>query len=123
MQTLRIEPHLTIDLGCIGLGSTDPPLTLRIPAIDENIERLAEHVPLSWRPKQWCRLKTRVDTADDGTGVVRAKVWPRKSDEPAAWTIEVPVARAHKHGSPGLYGFTPMSQFRVYIDNVTVSSN
>ena len=91
--------------------------------VNSNIERLAEHVPLTWLPKQWYRLKTRVDVAADGTGVVRAKVWLRKSDEPADWNIEVPVARAHKHGSPGLYGFTPMSQFRVYIDNVTVADS
>ena len=44
------------------------------------------------------RLKTRVDVADDGSGVVRAKAWPRDEAEPEAWTIEVPHTHAPHAG-------------------------
>ena len=41
--------------------------------------------------------------------------------EPAAWTIEVPVLHANQNGSPGLFAFS--AHKRVYIDNITVTSN
>jgi len=59
----------------------------------------------------------------DGSGVVRAKAWKKGDPEPDKWTIEVPHKHAHQNGSPGLYGFSPQSQFRVYIDNVRVTPN
>ena len=58
-----------------------------------------------------------------GSGVVRAKAWPRDAREPDAWTIEVPHAHAHTHGAAGLYGFTPQSRFAVYLDNLSVTPN
>ena len=46
-------------------------------------------------PNVWYHLKTRVDVAADGSGVIRAKVWKKGDAEPEAWTIEVPAqARA-----------------------------
>ena len=59
----------------------------------------------------------------DNSGLVRAKAWKRGEPEPTAWNIEVPHKHAHTQGSPGLYGFAPQSLFRVYIDNVSVTSN
>ena len=55
--------------------------------------------------------------------MVRAKVWPRDSDEPEAWNIEVEHAHAHTQGSPGILGFAPQSRFRVYIDNIRITPN
>jgi hypothetical protein len=72
-------------------------------------------------PNVWYRLKTRVDVAADGSGVVRAKAWKKTDPEPDAWTIEVPHLHAHQCGSPGLFAFTP--QKRVYIDNIIVTAN
>jgi outer membrane protein assembly factor BamB len=69
----------------------------------------------------WYHLKTRVDIAADGSGVVRAKIWKKSDPEPGAWTIEVPHKHAHESGSPGFFAFAP--QKRVYIDNITVTSN
>ena len=91
--------------------------------VNSNIERLAETVPFTWNPKKWYRLTTRVDVAADGSGVVRGKAWPRSQEEPAKWTIEVPVPRAHRNGSPGLFGFSPNIKFAVIVDNISVTPN
>ncbi|MEM7199016.1 MAG: PQQ-binding-like beta-propeller repeat protein [Planctomycetota bacterium] len=91
--------------------------------VRSNDELLKEHVPYRWKAKRWYRLKSRVDVEDDGSGWVRAKVWPRDEAEPDAWTIEVDVPHAHQQGAPGLYGFTPQSRFRVYLDNLSVTKN
>jgi len=88
-----------------------------------NYDRLKVNVPFEWEPNVWYRLKTRVDVAPDGTGVIRAKAWKRGDSEPSNWTIEVPHQNAHRHGSPGLYGFSPQNKSRVYIDNVSLTAN
>lgn len=90
--------------------------------VSSNFERLRESVDFKWSPNTWYHLKSRVDIAADGTGVVRAKAWKRGDPEPEAWTIEVKHKTAHQEGSPGLFGFSPQDM-RVYIDNIKVNSN
>lgn len=90
--------------------------------VSSNFERLREAVDFKWQPQAWYHLKSRVDIAADGTGVVRAKAWKRDEPEPSAWTIEVKHKTAHQEGSPGLFGFAPQDQ-RVYIDNIKVTAN
>jgi outer membrane protein assembly factor BamB len=90
--------------------------------VSSNFERLREAVDFKWSPNAWYHLKSRVDIAADGTGVVRAKAWKRGDPEPDAWTIEVKHKTAHQEGSPGLFGFSPQDM-RVYIDNIKVNSN
>jgi hypothetical protein len=90
--------------------------------VSSNFERLREAVDFKWSPNTWYHLKSRVDIAADGTGVVRAKAWKRDEAEPEAWTIEVKHKTAHQEGSPGLFGFAPQDQ-RVYIDNIKVNAN
>jgi outer membrane protein assembly factor BamB len=95
--------------------------------VNSNLERLrvpaTEDPPnFSWQPNVWYRLKARVDTNADGSGVVRAKAWKRDEPEPEKWTIEVPHKTAHQNGSPGLFGFAPQDM-RVLIDNVQVTQN
>ena len=68
-------------------------------------------------------MKTRVDVAASGSGMVRAKVWKKEDPEPTAWTIEVPHKNAHTVGAPGLFGFAPQSLYKVYIDNISVKPN
>lgn len=89
--------------------------------VSSNQERLKEAKPFAWKPATWYRLKTRVDVAPDGTGVVRAKAWPKGETEPAAWNIEVPVKHAHTQGAPGIYGFAPQNLKRVYVDNIALT--
>ena len=36
---------------------------------------------------------------------------------------EVKLPRVHQNGSPGLFGFTPLNQRRMYIDNLSVTQN
>ena len=88
--------------------------------VNSNVERYRRSVPFKVRPDVWYRMMTRVDTNPDGSGVIRAKVWPRDEDEPADWTIEAKTDHVHTHGSPGLYGLSPQDKFRVYIDNIEV---
>lgn len=88
-----------------------------------NQERLRVSAPFRINVKTWYTLKTRVDVKEDGSGVVRAKAWPKDGEEPAEWTIEVPVADAHEKGAPGIYGFAVNGQYRVYMDNIAITRN
>lgn len=91
--------------------------------VSSNQERIKVAKPFPTSPGIWYRLKTRVDVASDGSGIVRAKAWKRGDPEPEGWTIEVPHRHAHTEGSPGLFGFAPNSAYRVYVDNITVTPN
>ena len=90
--------------------------------INSNQERLKEAVPFKWTANQWYRLKARVDLAPDGSGVVRAKAWPKGEAEPDKWLIEVKHKYAHPMGNPGLFSFAPQDM-RTWIDNVAVTAN
>jgi hypothetical protein len=90
--------------------------------VNSNQERLKVAAPFRWSPNAWYTLKARVDVAADGSGVVRAKAWPRGEPEPAPWTIEVPHRTAHREGAPGLFGFSPQ-EMRVFLDNLVVTPN
>ncbi|MEN9546269.1 MAG: hypothetical protein RLZZ356_1001 [Verrucomicrobiota bacterium] len=90
--------------------------------VNSNQERIKVAVPFKWAPETWYCLKTRVDVAADGSGIVRGKAWKKGDPEPEAWTIEVPHKKAHANGSPGLYGFAPQ-EMRVAIDNIRVTAN
>lgn len=91
--------------------------------VSSNHERLKESVPFPISANTWYTLKTRVDVAEDGSGVIRAKAWPKGEDEPADWTIEVNHKDAHDKGAPGIFGFAPQSQKTVFVDNISVTSN
>lgn len=90
--------------------------------IYSNQERIKKDTRFSIRPKVWYHLKARVDVNPDGSGVVRAKAWPKGDPEPEAWTLEVKHKHAHTQGSPGLFGFTPQA-ILCHIDNVKITSN
>ena len=91
--------------------------------IVSNHDRLKVSVPFEFRASVWYRLKMKVETEADGSGVIRAKAWERSLPEPDDWTIEAPHKNAHRNGSPGLYAFSPQSQKRVYVDNIVVTPN
>jgi outer membrane protein assembly factor BamB len=90
--------------------------------VSSNYERVSQSVKFKITPNTWYTLKTHVKANEDGTGTVFAKVWPRDEDEPADWTIEVPVKHCHPNGAPGVFAFSPQSQKRVYIDNIKLES-
>ncbi|WP_193211718.1 PQQ-binding-like beta-propeller repeat protein [Luteolibacter marinus] len=89
--------------------------------VSSNHERVKQSVKFPIKPNTWYRLKTRVKASPDGTGTVFAKAWPRGEEEPEAWTIEVPLTKAHPHGAPAVFAFSPQAQKRVYIDNIKLS--
>ncbi|MGK0184706.1 MAG: outer membrane protein assembly factor BamB [Verrucomicrobiales bacterium] len=91
--------------------------------VTSNHERLKVSVPFSVSANKWYTMKMRVDVAADGNGMIRAKVWEKSTTEPGAWTIEVPHEDAHKQGAPGVFGYAPQAQKRIYIDNINVSPN
>ena len=91
--------------------------------VSSNHERVKASVPFRWSSKKWYRLKSRVDIAANGDGIIRAKAWAKGEPEPTAWTIEVKHKNAHKKGAPGIIGFSPQSLFRVYMDNISITNN
>lgn len=91
--------------------------------ISSNHNRLAETEPFKWSAKKWYTIKSMVVPNADGTGTVFGKAWPRGEDEPKEWNIEVKVPNCHRQGSPGIYGFSPQSKHRVFVDNVKVEPN
>lgn len=91
--------------------------------VSSNHDLVKVSVPFKWQPSVWYTLKTRVDLAEDGSGTIRAKAWKKGDAEPAAWTIEVPHKVAHTHGSPGLFGFSPQAQKKVFMDNIVITKN
>jgi outer membrane protein assembly factor BamB len=88
-----------------------------------NYDRFRHSVPFSFKTNIWYKLKTRVDILKDGTGMIRAKAWIKSSNEPDAWTIEVPHAVPHLHGAPGVYAMSPQSKKKVYFDNLSINYN
>ncbi len=90
--------------------------------VSSNDELFRFSKEFNWSPNVWYHLKARVDVAADGSGVVRAKAWPKGEAEPGAWTFEVPHRHAHQTGCPGLFGFSPQDM-RVYVDNILVMAN
>ena len=89
--------------------------------ITSNFERLHVTTPFTVKPNQWYTLKTIVDLDKEGTATIRAKAWEKGSPEPEAWTLEAKQTHGHTKGSPGVFGFSPNVQKRVYIDNITVT--
>ena len=95
----------------------------KVMEISSNHERIKHSVPFSVKAKTWYTIKTRVDVQEDGTGIVRGKAWVKGEPEPEAWTIEYTHKYANTNGSPGIFGFAPQSQKRLYIDNVSLTAN
>ena len=81
--------------------------------------RMVERVDFAWEPDVWYRMKLRVDAAAD-RAIIRGKVWPKGTDEPADWQITAEDPLPIRQGSPGLYGYSPTP---VYFDNVKVTDN
>ena len=81
-----------------------------------------ETVPFDAAPNVWYHLKTRVDVAADGSGVVRAKLWKKSDAEPDKWTIEVPAQARERNGAPGLFAFAPQKRCTL-LDNIKVTLN
>src|SRR6185369_13665380 len=115
-QTGLVRP----DMGLVASGyimdlmGTHQRLQLR--AWDTEL-RFMEQVDFKWEPDRWYTMKLSVETKGE-EGVVHAKVWPRGEPEPAAWTLSARDPRPVRHGSPGLYGYSPTD---IRFDNLKVT--
>jgi outer membrane protein assembly factor BamB len=76
-------------------------------------------IPFAWEAGRWYTIKFEARTRD-GDAVLRGKVWPRGTPEPAAWTIEAVHDAGNLQGSPGFFGNSKDSE--IAIDNVTVEA-
>lgn len=81
------------------------------------LDRFSLELPFEWDPDTWYRMRLRVEPREDGSTVVRGKVWPRAEAEPEAWSIEATDPLGHVQGSPGIYGY---SSADIYYDNLEV---
>jgi hypothetical protein len=109
-----INQRYTLDL----IGSTQE---LQIRSWTSQLDlRFAKTVPFAWKPDVWYTMKFRGENRD-GKAVLRGKVWPRGTAEPAEWTIEAADATPNVAGSPGLFGNATDAE--VFIDNVKVTAN
>ncbi len=91
--------------------------------VSSNHDRVKISTACEFKPRTWYTIKSKVTTHDDGSGIIHAKAWPVGEDEPSDWTLEAQVPHVHTQGSPGLYGFSPQSRYRVYLDNIQVEPN
>jgi len=92
-------------------------------SVSSNYERFAVHGPFQVKANVWYVLKTRVDHQPDKSSIIRVKAWERGEPEPAAWTFESTHVNGHDRGAPGVFGFSPQVQKRVFIDNIVVTPN
>jgi hypothetical protein len=76
-------------------------------------------IPFAWEAGRWYTMRFEA-RARGTTAVLRGKVWPRGTPEPAAWTIEAIHELGNAQGSPGFFGNSKDSE--IYIDNVTVEA-
>jgi outer membrane protein assembly factor BamB len=70
----------------------------------EALPRVDKVLKWDWKPGVWYRMKLRVDLQGD-KALIRGKVWPRDSKEPAEWTLDFEDPKPNREGSPGLYGY------------------
>ena len=80
------------------------------------LARFSKETPYSWHPNIWYRMKVRVDNSVKAA-LIRAKVWRRDTPEPAKWSIEAEDSIPHRHGAPGIYGY---SSADILYDNISV---
>lgn len=76
--------------------------------------------PFTLAANTWYTLKLKVANKD-GKAIAQAKIWPRDSEEPEAWTIELTDPAPNKEGAPGLFGNATNAE--ISIDNVSVTPN
>ena len=82
--------------------------------------RFAKTVPFEWKPDTWYVMKFQAANAD-GKAVLKGKVWPRGTDEPAEWSIEAEDETPNTIGSPGTFG--QATDAEIYYDNIKVFPN
>jgi outer membrane protein assembly factor BamB len=93
----------------------------------EAMPRVDKTIDFAWKPEQWYTLKLALKPMGDKT-LVQGKIWPRGTEEPAAWTVEVEDPRPNTNGAAAVYGFAtgifPMQPgATAFYDNITITPN
>ena len=91
------------------------------------VPRIIAEVDYPWTGDTWYTTKISVGI-EDGTGIIKGKVWKRGDAEPDAWTLTMEDPVPNPAGSPGLYayavGITGKSKgTEVLFDNVAIFAN
>ena len=91
------------------------------------IPRLQVEEPFEWQGDTWYSAKLTVDLQGD-KALVRAKVWPRRLQEPSEWMIQMLDPSPNREGSPGLYAYSKGTRpgkpgSSVFFDNYQVTRN
>ncbi len=82
--------------------------------------RMANTVPFEWQPNTWYTMKFQT-AVEDGSAVLRGKVWKKGEEEPADWTVTATDSPGEHQGSPGLFGNAKDAE--IFYDNLTVTAN
>jgi outer membrane protein assembly factor BamB len=91
------------------------------------LPRIDKTMPYPWKPNTWYTQKLTC-SVKDGKAIVRGKVWPRGTDEPKKWTIEVEDPIANPEGSAALYAnatgiIAPAVGSEAFFQNVKITPN
>ena len=108
------------------LGTSEITRTLRLVTWDP-MPRLRKDIDFDWKADAWYSMKLSVHI-QSGRAMVRGKVWPRGTEEPEKWTIEMEDPYPNGAGSPGLYAYSVAITSKsagtsVYFDNVSIMAN
>ena len=81
-------------------------------------------IPFKWAYDQWYRMKLSVQQ-ENGSAMIRGKVWKKGEAEPGALTIELKDPAPNRSGSPGLFGESLVTPYKaeIYYDNIVVKPN
>lgn len=82
--------------------------------------RMAQTIDFPWQADTWYTMKLRASVEGE-RAVLKGKVWPRGTEEPAEWTIEAVDESPNVTGSPGLFGNAKDAE--LYLDNIHVTAN
>lgn len=91
------------------------------------LPRIQKDVPFEWQTDKWYRAKFEVE-ARENDAVVRAKVWPKDSEEPGSWSIEMIDPCPNREGSAGIYGYSTGTTSKskgteIFYDNILITRN
>jgi outer membrane protein assembly factor BamB len=92
------------------------------------LPRIDKTISFPWKPGTWYSLKLTAKVEGD-KAIVRGKVWPRDSEEPKNWNVEVEDPTPNKEGAPALYAYSAgilgpdKPGTEIYFNNVKITPN
>ncbi len=85
------------------------------------LDRFSKTSPFRWKPNVWYTMKFRT-SVENGTAVLRGKVWPRGKKEPEIWSVEATdPGQPNAVGNPGFMGNAFDAE--LFYDNLQLTNN